>query len=119
MTTLKTSKTTNVVNPSFDDVTATAATRGRPKGKGTATKQFGQVAYMVRNARLKLGLSQAQVGTRTGYSAQFINNIEHGRAPVPAKALALFSIALELNRTRLVNAAVSQKVMHILGAKNL
>jgi transcriptional regulator with XRE-family HTH domain len=62
----------------------------------TSARRLGQV---IRAARKTQGLTLAQLGERTGYSAAQVSRYERGITPPGLATLRRFATALEISRT--------------------
>lgn len=82
-------------------------TRGRPSGSysGTGTNTLGG---FLGSARAVKGLGLATVAAKLGVTVQFISNIEHGRAPLPAKYVGKISKVLGVSATSVARLALTQ-----------
>jgi transcriptional regulator with XRE-family HTH domain len=67
------------------------------------------VANLVREARVKSGLSQKDVARKFGWtSAQFVSNIERGLVRVPADKTKAYAKTIGLSHSALVDAMISE-----------
>lgn len=90
--------------------------RGAPVGyDGVAVEGLG---YMLGTARVAKGLTLRLVAHHLKVSIQFISNIEHGRAPLPAIHVARLSNLLGLNQS-VVAALALQKTKTFRDLKKL
>lgn len=78
--------------------------RGRPV---KANKLNTGIGALIANERVKLGYSQAKLGSLLGISLQFVSNIERGRAPLPWHLLHTVANTLSLDVNELIDANFS------------
>lgn len=73
-----------------------------------------ETGHIIRNARLKLGLSQKSVANELGYdSAQFVSNIERGVSDVPPVHIPKLVNLLKIDKKKvykLLEKEYSQKI---------
>lgn len=78
---------------------------------------MSKLGNLVRAAREKQNLTQADVGYGLGYtSAQFISNVERGVASLPVKQIAPVSRLLKLNEDAIIKAKADDKLQAIRAA---
>lgn len=82
-------------------------TRGRPTGSYTGQKSNTLGGYLG-NARAAQGLGLAEVAAKLGVTLQFISNIEHGRAPLPAKYVTKIAKVLGVPSSSVAHLALTQ-----------
>jgi transcriptional regulator with XRE-family HTH domain len=80
---------------------------GRPIGSYD-DENSSVVGRFLGEARSEKGVSLKSVANRLGVSAQFICNIERGRAPLPAKYVAAISDFLCLDRATVAAFALQK-----------
>jgi ribosome-binding protein aMBF1 (putative translation factor) len=71
-------------------------------------KKFPNVASLVRNARIKTGVSQSFVATNIDYeNGQFISNVERGLCSIPDTKINVLCKLLDIAPNELVDAMVA------------
>lgn len=83
------------------------AKRGRPMSYD-GSEVNSELGFYLGSARIAKGLSLTAVGESIGVKAQFISNIEHGRAPLPAKYVNQIATLLGLESKELAAFAIKQ-----------
>jgi transcriptional regulator with XRE-family HTH domain len=81
---------------------------GRPSGTYSGQNSNTTLGGFMGNARAVRGLSLSDVATKIGVSVQFISNIEHGRAPLPAKYVGKISKVLNVSSSKLATLALAK-----------
>ena len=66
------------------------------------------IGYMLGEARKSKGLTLKEVAGVLGVGIQFISNIEHGRAPLPAKYVLAISSILGLDRSTVASLSLQK-----------
>jgi len=66
------------------------------------------IGYVLGEARKKRGLGLKAVSSVLGVSVQFVSNIEHGRAPLPAKYVEAISKLLDLDQNTVAGFALQK-----------
>lgn len=80
---------------------------GAPSGRFNGSTK-SEVGALIGNRRRELGFGLAEVSSKTGLSIQFISNIEHGRAPLPARYIKKIANCLQLNSAVVGHVALKQ-----------
>jgi transcriptional regulator with XRE-family HTH domain len=81
--------------------------RGRPGGTYDG-ETVGGIGYMLGEARAQRGLTLRQVAKAIGVSQSFVSNIEHGRAPLPAKYVLAISRLLNLDHSTVASFSIQR-----------
>lgn len=89
-------------------------TKKRDLNSETAAKASVEIGKMLRDARLKQGLSQSDVSRLMGYSnAQYISDWERARSPVPMNKLVQVAKVLGIDADKLFDLFVAFSVKRL------
>lgn len=75
--------------------------------KTVYSRESGLLASLLREARLKSGLHQAQVAEKMGVDQTVISNVERGQRRIDLVEFYNFAIAIEVNPTQLFEIAIT------------
>lgn len=71
------------------------------------------IGFLIKQARKYKGLSQAQLSKKLKWHAQFISNIERGKAPLPANKIKAISKILEIHRDVIIDEMMRDYRFHL------
>lgn len=84
-------------------------TRGRPSGINLAPIKTSELGVLIRNYRTLNRVGLDFVAKKLGIKAQFISNIEHGRASLPVKHVVKLAKLLNISPAKLANVAMMSR----------
>lgn len=77
------------------------------------SKKFQEVGIVIRQLRIKAGLTQKAVGDSVGLHSQYVSNVERGQCMLPKPALEKFIKTIKVtkkDRDQIFSALVSDEL---------
>lgn len=79
------------------------------------SRNFTNIAKILKTNRIKVGLSQTKLSEKLGFkNGQFVSNVERGLCNLPMKSIKKVSVELEIDQEILIDAMTQDFKEHLI-----